>query len=84
MRTRALAALVACLGLVSTPAGAEPVTLPALQGVFVNPAPAPLADFTLTDHLGRARNFSSLRGNPALVFFGFAHCPNICATRRPR
>ena len=54
--------------------------LPALQGVFVNEAPAPLADFTLTDHQGRSRNFSSLRGSPALVFFGFAHCPNICPT----
>lgn len=80
MRTDALAALVACLGLVSMPSAAEPVELPALQGVFVNPAPVPLADFTLTDHQGRARSFSSLRGNPALVFFGFAHCPDICPT----
>ncbi len=29
---------------------------------------------------GQSRNFSSLRGSPALVFFGFAHCPNVCPT----
>ncbi len=78
MRTRFLDALVACLGMASMQAGAEPAALPSLQGVFVNPAPAPLADFTLTDHQGRARNFSSLRGQPALVFFGFTHCPSVC------
>ena len=80
MRTRALAALAACLALAQASAGAEPAALPALQGVFVNESPAPLADFALTDHLGRSRNFSSFRGSPALVFFGFAHCPNICPT----
>ena len=79
MRTSLFAALL-CLGIGSTGAGAESVQLPALEGVFVNTAPARLADFTLTDHLGRSRNFSSLRGNPALVFFGFTHCPNICPT----
>ncbi len=80
MRIRLLTPVLVCLGIVSTVAGAEPVQLPAPQGVFVNPAPAPLADFTLTDHQGRTRNFSSLRGSPALVFFGFAHCPKICPT----
>jgi protein SCO1/2 len=49
-----------------------------LAGVYVNPAPAPLADFTLTDQSGKPRAFSSLRGEPALVFFGFTHCANVC------
>ncbi len=80
MRTRAFAALAACLALGPASADADPVALPALQGVFINESPAPLADFKLTDHQGRSRNFSSLRGNPALVFFGFTHCPNICPT----
>ena len=80
MRIRLLTAVLVCLGIQSAVASAESVQLPAPQGVFVNPAPAPLADFTLTDHLGRTRKFSSLRGSPALVFFGFTHCPNICPT----
>jgi protein SCO1 len=78
MRTRSPAALVACLGMVSIAAGAEPIVLPALERVYVNPTPAPITDFTLTDHKGKPRSFSSLRGEPVLVFFGFAHCPNVC------
>jgi protein SCO1/2 len=50
----------------------------------VNPDPIPVADFTLTDQHGRPRAFSSLRGQPALVFFGFTHCPNVCPTQLGR
>jgi protein SCO1/2 len=32
----------------------------------------------LTDHNGQERSFSSLLGAPALVFFGFANCPDVC------
>src|SRR5262249_54878145 len=35
-------------------------------------------DFTLTDQSGKPRAFSSLRGEPVLVFFGFTHCANVC------
>lgn len=59
-------------------AASEPPALPALDRVYVNPAPGPLPDFTLTDQDGKARSFSSLRGEPVLVFFGFTHCPNVC------
>lgn len=84
MRTRFVVTLIA--GLVAGAAGAatEPVTLPALERVYVNPAPAPIADFVLVDHTGNPKNFSSLRGEPALVFFGLAHCPNICPTTLAR
>jgi protein SCO1 len=58
--------------------GTSLTAIPALQGVYVNPAPGPVADFTLTDQDGKARSFSSLRGEPVLVFFGFTHCPNVC------
>lgn len=78
MRTRLLAVLLAGLAAVAGSAGAGPVALPALDRIYVNPAPAPVADFTLTDQDGKPRNFSSLRGEPALVFFGFTHCPNVC------
>jgi protein SCO1/2 len=40
--------------------------------------PKTISDFELTDQDGKSFRFSSLRGRPALVFFGFAHCANIC------
>jgi len=81
MPTRALAAAVAAFLLLGAAASAgTPVTLPALERIRVNPSPALIEDFTLTDQTGKARTFSSLRGEPVLVFFGFTHCPNICPT----
>jgi protein SCO1/2 len=55
-----------------------PAPLPALERVTVLPTPRPIADFRLTDQDGRLRAFSSLRGAPLLVFFGFTHCPDVC------
>ena len=78
MRISAAIAALACLGIAIAAAASGPVTLPAFERVYVNPSPAPIADFTLTDHNGKQRNFSGLRGEPVLVFFGFAHCPNVC------
>ena len=83
MRTRALASALACLA-VATASASEPAALPALERVYVNPEPALIADFTLTDHNGKALSFSSLRGEPALVFFGFTHCANVCPTTLAR
>lgn len=79
MRTSAPLAAAFALATAIAAAG-ERAALPALDRVYLNPAPAPIADFTLTDQSGRPRSFSSLRGEPALVFFGFTHCPNICPT----
>jgi protein SCO1/2 len=79
MRIRALAGLLLVAVAAAATTG-EPAALPKLAGVFPNPAPAPVADFTLTDHLGKPRAFSSLRGEPVLVFFGFTHCANVCPT----
>ncbi len=39
-----------------------------------------IADFQLVDHDGRAFRHSSLRGKPALLFFGYTHCPDACPT----
>lgn len=36
-------------------------------------------DFTLTDQTGQAFNTASLRGKVVLLFFGYTHCPDICA-----
>jgi protein SCO1/2 len=78
MQTRILIGTIAwlCVGLPVL--AATPDALPALERVFLNPSPAPIADFTLTDHAGKPREFSSFRGKPALVFFGFTHCPDVC------
>ncbi len=78
MRTRLALAALTCLCSVVAANAAETTVLPALERVYVNPAPAPLTDFTLTDHTGKPRAFSSLNGKPALVFFGFTHCPDVC------
>jgi protein SCO1/2 len=77
---RISARATAAIALLATLAGAQSgaATLPALPRVHVNTQPAPIADFTLTDQHGRPRSFSSLRGEPVLVFFGFTHCPAIC------
>lgn len=36
--------------------------------------------FTLTDTAGHAFTRRELAGGPALVFFGFTHCPDVCPT----
>jgi protein SCO1 len=41
-------------------------------------APVPLPDFRLTDAEGRAFGLADLRGRPALLFFGFTNCRNVC------
>lgn len=84
MRTSRVAAFAACLAPALACWAAGTATLPRLDRVYVNAEPAPLEDFTLTDQDGRARAFSSLRGEPVLVFFGFTHCPSICPTTLAR
>ena len=79
MRTSAPLAAVFALATAIAAAG-ERAALPALDRVYVNPEPATVADFTLTDQSGKPRSFSSLKGEPALVFFGFTHCPDVCPT----
>jgi protein SCO1/2 len=36
--------------------------------------------FTLVDHTGRTITEKDIMGRPALVFFGFTHCPDVCPT----
>ena len=72
-----IAALV-CVGAVADTGTTRPGTLPALARVYVNPEPRPMADFVLTDHNGQERRFSSFRGEPLLLLFGFTHCRDVC------
>ena len=34
----------------------------------------------LTDHTGKPRRLEDFRGKAVVLFFGFAHCPDICPT----
>lgn len=56
----------------------ERQALPRLERVMIAEPPKSVADFVLTDQDGHAFAFSELRGKPALVLFGFAHCPDVC------
>jgi len=50
-----------------------------LLRVFVPSGPmAP--DFTLTDQDGRPYTLSAHRGHAIALFFGYAHCPDVCPT----
>jgi protein SCO1/2 len=52
---------------------------PAKQEKLMEPGP-----FTLVDHNGRVFRSESLRGKPALLFFGYTHCPDACPTMMSR
>lgn len=43
-----------------------------------------VGSFTLVDHDGRVFRSESLRGKPALLFFGYTHCPDACPTMMSR
>lgn len=36
-------------------------------------------DFSLTAHTGQPQRLSDYRGKVVLLFFGYTHCPDICA-----
>lgn len=44
----------------------------------------PPLDFALIDENGQAVDESDYLGKPALVFFGYTHCPDICPTTLAR
>ncbi len=75
-RAGAAAAMLAMLSLslLSSPAQA------AERVLRVDPA-RPIAPFTLIDQDGHPfRSEKALPGQVTLVFFGFAHCPDVCPT----
>ena len=39
-----------------------------------------IPDFELVDHDGRVFRSQSIEGEPALLFFGYTHCPDACPT----
>ena len=64
----------------SAAVGASVKPLPAFERVMALSAPHELVDIALTDQHGRSRKLGSLAGQPAFVFFGFTHCPDVCPT----
>ena len=50
----------------------------ALQGGTWLPEPRALPVVRLDDFNGRSFDAGSLRGHPALLFFGYSRCPDIC------
>lgn len=75
-----LAVLVATVAAPMAAVATENTPLPSFDRVMLPPSPKPITDFELTDQNGRGFRFSSLRGEPALMLFGFAHCPDVCPT----
>ncbi len=43
-------------------------------------AGATAPDFTLSDQHGKPFTLSKQRGRPVVLFFGYAHCPDVCPT----
>jgi protein SCO1/2 len=52
--------------------------LPQLDRVMLVDPPRAIDDFELTDQNGAPYSSTRLRGQPVLVFFGYAHCPDVC------
>jgi protein SCO1/2 len=69
--------LVSSLALAQTTprAGQWP---PRLDRIMVVDPPKEIVDFELTDQNGAPWSSTRLRGQPALIFFGYAHCPDVC------
>jgi protein SCO1/2 len=68
-----LAGLVLCLGVILI--AREHMVEPGSPQAAAIGGP-----FRLTDQDGRIVTEADLKGRPALVFFGFTHCPDVCPT----
>lgn len=61
----------------------DPKGVPAPKTVFANTDITGLdygKDFSLTDHNGKQRTIADFRGKLVFIFFGYAHCPDVCPT----
>ena len=77
MRRAAMFLLVASLAA----ACGSPAERPPMEAESAELPVLPLGgEFTLTDHNGQPFSLSSLKGNVALIFFGYTMCPDACPT----
>ena len=72
-----LLSMASVASLATASAAADFTPLPQIERVMVT-VPKPVADFQLTAQDGKPLRLSALHGRPVLVFFGFAHCPDVC------
>jgi protein SCO1 len=85
MRSRAFWILAVVVVLSAAGAGAwlarrlEPVAPEMASGTWL-PQARSLGSFALIDQSGAAFTPERLRGAPALLFFGFTRCPDVCPT----
>jgi len=75
-----LIATIAALGVSAAVLAAAPQPLPQFERVMLMQSPRVVGDLAMSDQDGRRRSLGDLAGAPALVFFGFTHCPEICPT----
>jgi protein SCO1 len=79
LATLGVAALTA---VAATAVRADPATkpLPSFERVMNLATPRAVGDLEMTDQNGARKRLADLAGAPALVFFGFTHCPDACPT----
>jgi protein SCO1/2 len=53
---------------------------PDTAGVEIKGVPQIGGDYTLVNHRGQTVTNRDFEGRPALAFFGFTHCPDVCPT----
>lgn len=69
----AIGALMIAIAIAT--AGGQPS---GLQVAYAYPEPRPAPPLDLVDHHGQRFDLASFRGEPALVYFGYTHCPDVC------
>jgi protein SCO1/2 len=67
------------LGLSIAPELLAPPQLTPTPGGLAVEQSQPARDFTLTDQNGKPARLSDWRGKAVLIFFGYTHCPDVCA-----
>lgn len=78
MRHAALIAAILCLLPAWAARADDAVPVDPAERVLLVQPPKPIKDFQLTDQDGKPFGLAQLRGRPALLFFGFTHCPDAC------
>jgi protein SCO1 len=71
---------LAASGTAASPSQPALTTVATLERVMVTTPPRVVDDFELLSHEGRPLRLSALRGQPVMLFFGYAHCPDLCPT----